>query len=243
MQCGSSFILASTYENQLYFWGTRYYKPCLRTSDTAFTSQYVKEMDSISRNNALNDTSELLADFVKLGDSNLSLMNIVEKIGPDFPVLQVKDPQVIVDSYRQLMMLRPSGNNSLKSDLILKPQSVVALYSSQVHLQYGETINFADFYCFDDDNVYIVIDTTISLSTRKETVKRPKKITTLALPKLEEEILYSSHESLNNSTPKSPRRRLGSSTVSYLELMVTCKTFPNSPSFLMCHFSFRSRRG
>ncbi|KAI1280678.1 Serine/threonine-protein kinase Nek8 [Halotydeus destructor] len=151
--CGTSFIMASTSKNELYFWGSRYHN---RESESRKA-----DGDNCSLNNP---------DYIKVGTSDMTLMDIVEKIGPDFPVIQLKDPKVIIDDVKQLHLL-PSSENGVRCDIILKPQLIVALYCSQVHLQYGETISLSDLYCFDDDHVYVVFDTTIGLSRLHNTMK------------------------------------------------------------------------
>lgn len=150
VECGSTYMLASTKKNELFFWGVRYSK---------IGDGLERQLSSCSE--ASENKPENLSDYIKIGSNNLSLMKIVEKIGPDFPVLQIKDPKVIVDNYKQLCM-NSEQIEGYRCDVIFKPQAIVALYSSQVHLQYGETISMSNFYRFDDDNIYIIVETTIS---------------------------------------------------------------------------------
>lgn len=61
-----------------------------------------------------------------------------------------------------------------RKDVILKPQTIIALYSSQAHLQYGETFSLSDIYIFYDDTAYLKIDTTIPLPARKANLNSTK---------------------------------------------------------------------
>lgn len=75
-------------------------------------------------------------------------------------------------------------------------------------MQFGETIELSNMYCFDDDRVFIVLETNISLNN-DDTSNEEEKINTLitqnhdflSLPELEEDEM-SSKESLSNSHQK-----------------------------------------
>lgn len=158
-QAGSGFILASTHENGLYFWGNRH-----RSDEEKIQIQRVPSLIS---GTSSDEPRCVKTDCLVVGSRNMSLMEIIQEWGhPDSPIIQVKDPKMVFQSMKELQLLRPVGNSRrksphLKRDLILKPQSIVSLYSSQVHLKFGETIGFSNFYCFRDDSVYLVIETNI----------------------------------------------------------------------------------
>lgn len=123
-------------------------------------------------------------------------MNIVEKIGPDYPILLVRDPKVIIERTKHLNLIS-SSSNSIRRDYIIKPQPILALYASHVYLRFGETVEFSNTYCFPDDRVYITLDTTIPSpsSSKHGEVKRQRtrgfQMQPSQLPVLREEISLS----------------------------------------------------
>lgn len=98
--------------------------------------------------------------MVLLGKCNSSLMNTIETYGPDYPIIQVQDPKVVIKSINQLSIIR-SQDKFIQKDVILEPQAIVSLYASSIHLHQGEIIGLANVFCFNDDTIYIIIDTTI----------------------------------------------------------------------------------
>ena len=90
-------------------------------------------------------------------------MEMVKKIGLDYPIILVHDPKVIIDNYRDLSILNKSSNEK-RRDIIVKPQPIISLYSSPINLQFGETIELVNVFCFSDDKVFIILETTISSS-------------------------------------------------------------------------------
>lgn len=196
-------MVALTDENELFFWGTRRHK-AQNDSDSEDSG-----CPEISSNHAALDRTNSISDFIKIGHSKSSLMKMVETIGPDFPVLQLRDPQVIVDNFSQLMSLTSCPESEFKEDLIFKPQAIVALYSSQVHLQYGETINLTELNCFDDESVFVTLDTSISIGREHAEIDEDeeeenhlmssKQFSMLNLPQLSEydSSARSSREDLN----------------------------------------------
>jgi len=85
-------------------------------------------------------------------------MNIVATIGPDHPVVQLRDPKIRLNNLKELNDLSSNPNHK---NIITKPQIILAIYSSIVHLQYGESVTLAQVNVFHDDSVFIIIDTTI----------------------------------------------------------------------------------
>ncbi|XP_054159711.1 serine/threonine-protein kinase Nek8-like [Oppia nitens] len=140
VQTGSAFMVASNAENVIYFWGARPVNP-LPTIDIEKSENH------------------LTSDTIKLGECNQSLMNVVEIVGPDHPIVQIRDPKIIIDNLHDLSLL-----NLTNKAIILKPQPIISLYSSPVHLYQGEVVGLANLYVFLDDTVYVVIDTTIPLN-------------------------------------------------------------------------------
>ena len=77
-------------------------------------------------------------------------MNVIETIGPDYPILQIRDPQIIIDNLCDLSLL--TSNNRA---IILKPQPVVSLYASPVNLHQGDMVGVANLYVFQGNNFVI----------------------------------------------------------------------------------------
>lgn len=133
-------------------------------------------------------------------------MNLVEMLGPDYPVLLVKDPQVILQNSRHLALLSVSENR-VRKDFILKPQIILALYSSHVNLRFGEIIEISNVYCFYDRKVFVIIDTTIpapkKLQVKRQRTRSSRKQSSM-LPVVMEEASHGSSanpiKSVKNST-------------------------------------------
>lgn len=87
-------------------------------------------------------------------------MDMVQDAGPDYPILLVNDPKVIIQRSRHLSLLSLSPD-LIRRDYILKSQPILALYSSHANLRFGDDIEISDIYCFTDQRVFIIIDTTI----------------------------------------------------------------------------------
>lgn len=98
-------------------------------------------------------------------------MNLVELFGPDYPILLLKDPQVIISNSKHLTLL-PFSENDIRQDYILQPQVILALYSSHVTLRFGETIEMSNIYCFHDRKIFLIIDTTIPAPEKLITAKK-----------------------------------------------------------------------
>ncbi|RWS09745.1 serine/threonine-protein kinase Nek8-like protein [Dinothrombium tinctorium] len=194
VECGSTFTLAATSENELYFWGGRYMNASSESNKEICQTTFEESHFELSL-----DSSEV----IKVGESNFSLMQIVEKIGPDHPVLQIRDPRVVVNSAKELNLLN-SPKKNYKRDLILNPQPIVSLYSSQVHLQFGETASLASIHCFTDDRIFIIIDTTIPSTPEKQKPyrRRPSRSISI-LSKVTEENTsrFDLSESLTSEVP------------------------------------------
>ncbi|XP_074601814.1 nimA-like kinase isoform X2 [Brevipalpus obovatus] len=138
IQQGNNFILAQTYENQIYFWGIR------EIYDHRQDEQSVRNED----------------ETLLIGPTNNALMDMVQNSGPDHPILLVSDPKVIIKRSRHLSLLSLSPD-SIRRDYILKSQPILALYSSHANLRFGDDIEISDIYCFADQRVFLLIDTTI----------------------------------------------------------------------------------
>ena len=138
--CGSQFFLALTQDSEIYFWGQR--------------RKNVRQSESFAFHRTKSVVTEHLGkEDIIVGDADESLMEIVSRVGPDCPVLLVKEPQVRLNDFQQIQRFRSD------EEIIQEPNLVLALYSSQIHLRAGETITFADILCFGDDEVYLIIET------------------------------------------------------------------------------------
>jgi hypothetical protein len=124
-------------------------------------------------------------------------MNAVESLGPDYPIVQIRDPKIIIDNLSDLSLL-----SSINRSVILKPQAIISLYASPVNLGDGDIVSLVNVYCFPDDTIYIVIDTTIPLSSEIE--DKTQSIPTLRLSTVSEEDfslrMATSHQSSSASS-------------------------------------------
>lgn len=82
-------------------------------------------------------------------------MEIIQAIGPDNPVILVREPKLIARNMKQLETMVG------EDELFLHPQLILAMYSSQIHLKMCETISFSNLFAFNDGSVYVVIETNI----------------------------------------------------------------------------------
>ncbi|CAG2104632.1 unnamed protein product [Medioppia subpectinata] len=128
------------------------------------------------------------------GKCNQSLMNVVESVGPDHPIVQIRDPQIIIDNLSDLSLL-----SSTNKAIILKPQPIVSLYASPVHLHQGDAVGLANLYVFPDDSVYIVIDTTIPLNTENTDLSQ-QTLSLSTVPEEEDTLVKASVYSNNSDT-------------------------------------------
>ena len=87
-------------------------------------------------------------------------MKILEQIGPDYPIILVQDPKVIIDDLNNFSIVSKSSEDK-KRDIIIKPQPIISLFASLTNLQFGETIELVNVFCFSDDKVYLLLETTI----------------------------------------------------------------------------------
>lgn len=88
-------------------------------------------------------------------------MNVVQDVGPDFPIVRISNPKVVINDLNDLSLL--TNVNSLRREVILKAQAIVSLFASPVHLYQGEMVKLSNMYCFEDDSVFIILDTTIAI--------------------------------------------------------------------------------
>lgn len=77
-------------------------------------------------------------------------MELVEAYGPDYPIIKISEPKLVVSKMKDLHML-----NSADS-IIPNAQNILELYSPKT-FQSGE-MHLSDIYCFDGDQVFVVID-------------------------------------------------------------------------------------
>jgi len=124
-------------------------------------------------------------------------MKILEQIGPDYPIILVQDPKVIIDDLNNFSIVSKSSEDK-KRDIIIKPQPIISLFASLTNLQFGETIELVNVFCFSDDKVYLLLETTIPptqvVSVNNAYIvdnKKPKakNLNTLNLPVVKEEVL------------------------------------------------------
>ncbi|KAJ6220097.1 hypothetical protein RDWZM_005909 [Blomia tropicalis] len=134
---GSQFSLAATSKCVL-FWGTRLIK-----------SKQMECPESIS-----NEYEEFI-----IGKCNQSLMELVQAYGPDYPIIKISEPKLIVSKIEELKMIHTNRS------IILSAQSIIELYSPRT-LQTDE-MQFSEVYCFEDDIVFIVIE-SIMFNTPSE---------------------------------------------------------------------------
>ena len=139
VKCGKQFTISMTL-NELYFWGTR-----MRLKN--------KEEES-DKNPCV-----MLGD-IAIGNTNSSLMDIVQEIGPDYPVIQVRDPKITVETMADLEALK-LGSELVVTDNISKPQAIISLYSCQMSKKHSQFIQLSQIYCFPDESVWIVFDSNL----------------------------------------------------------------------------------
>jgi hypothetical protein len=147
--CASQFFLSMTQDNELFFWGQR--------------KKNVKQSES----HAFYRAKSLVSDYLEkediiVGEADQPLIDIVGQVGPDCPVLLLKEPQVRLNEVKDIRKFRSD------EEIIQEPNLVVALYSSQIHLKAGESISFGDIVCFGDDEVYLILET----NCQKDSVSR-----------------------------------------------------------------------
>lgn len=151
VQCGKEFTIATTC-NELYFWGKRRRS---RGSDGG----------------CVNEPCAMIGD-IAIGFSNSSLMDIVKDIGPDYPVIQVKDPKVSIETMADLEMLSLNDDSITITDYISKPRAIVSLYSGQKSKKNSQFIFISHIYCFSDDSIWIIFDSNmISKETESSEVE------------------------------------------------------------------------
>lgn len=165
----SSFTLFLSEDNCLYFMGWRQFT----TSHTSCTSP--PHRPSLCQQ--ISDSNSQF-DAIKIGETNASLVETVARVGLDCPVIQVKDPQVIVSNISQLdQMMGKTSADGQRRQQIVAPQCIAALYSSPIQLQDGESIAFVGLSaCQTDaeDRIFLILDTTIP-SSANVTNKFPER--------------------------------------------------------------------
>lgn len=134
--CGSSFILTCNTESELYFWGRR----------------------KRSNNNQINtDDKFKYVDDLLIGNSDVSLMQIVSQQGPDHPVMLVREPKSLINNIKQLI----TATDNTDYQIINKPSVIVAVYGSQAHLKFGEGVILSQVVTNSLENsCYLLIEKT-----------------------------------------------------------------------------------
>ena len=161
-QTTSRFDVALTVENEIYFWGKRLKKRSTRRNSRV-SRTLSKTSDSLKDENIAVGASIFYWRLCTCetnatpfaGETDVPLMEIIHSIGPDNPVILVREPKLIARNMKQLETM--DGEN----ELFLHPQLILALYSSQIHLKQCETISFSNLFAFDDDSMYVVVETNI----------------------------------------------------------------------------------
>ena len=156
---GSQFFLALTQDNEVYFWGQRR-KNCRISESTPFLRTKSVVTESLGK-------EDMIA-----GDSDESLIEIVARNGPDCPVILIKEPKVRIKDIKHVRKYRSD------EEIILEPNLVMALYSSQINLKAGEFISFTDLVSFGDDQIFLVIETNCVKDgiPRTTTLNRPQDL-------------------------------------------------------------------
>lgn len=77
-------------------------------------------------------------------------MEIIQTFGPDYPIIKVTEPKIVISKMKDLLVL------SLPHSVILSIQSILNLYSTKT-LQIG-AITFNNIFSFDNDSICVVID-------------------------------------------------------------------------------------
>ena len=91
-------------------------------------------------------------------------MNIIQTFGPDYPIVKISAPKIVINNVKDLCMLNTSHS------IILTIQCILNLYSTKT-LQSGE-IFFNDIFCFNNDEVFVVIDAFEYSSTHNNSHNR-----------------------------------------------------------------------
>lgn len=144
----------------------------------------------------------------RTGETDASLLDVVQYIGPDNPVVLVREPKLIARNLKQLQAI--DG----REELFLHPELILAVYSSQIHLRQGETIGISEVFAFGDDSVYIVIDTNLeTCGTQDSEIGDSYSVTSDTLSDTSENLrdLSTSCEAMDNSDDDVPAwlRELG----------------------------------
>ncbi|CAM1314269.1 Uncharacterised protein g6493 [Pycnogonum litorale] len=170
VQCGDTYTIAGTIENALYFWGSRHYGEVnfipFACSDESRPSKFSRDISTNSKERGRrgNDSFDSVED-IQIGANKSSLMQEIEKNGPDSTIMTVNAPHVKQQCVSQNGDVRRSdGKNSSRrsTDVILKPQEILALYASPSQVAKGEVVNLARIQCHIR-NAYVVVDTTAPL--------------------------------------------------------------------------------
>ncbi|XP_022250142.1 serine/threonine-protein kinase Nek8-like [Limulus polyphemus] len=142
VQCGSTFTVAGTIDNTVYFWGGRH----------VFSYPTVgMELDRHYQQDPLID----------------SLHTFHHKEKNRIPVIIDNDASEPNETFASEMNKigqpqSPKEITSDKKDIILQPQEILALYASEAQVARGEIISLSDLYC-SGTQLFLAVDTTVPL--------------------------------------------------------------------------------
>lgn len=200
--CSTRFTLALTNDNKVYFWGTRTYSDVnkCKVAECCDKSRRSIEPQLIIGNNADEQC------LVKIGTTNSSLMNDIEALGSDQPIIHAKDPRLIVRSLSDLWILdyQPTrldsgastcsasscsgssscsssscclmANSSTKHDAIIEPQPILSLYKPSMFNNRNCSLHLVEIFSFDEDCFYLVLDTSIRVQSNQSRLNMQPKL-------------------------------------------------------------------
>lgn len=149
VSCGSSFILTTNSESEVHFWGQR------RRCDDNIPSERIQCLDNLL-----------------IGRSNVSLMEVVSQYGPDFPVVLVREPRVVVKSMKELI----KATEKYDSQNISEPNVIVAVYGSQAHLKLCP-VTITQVACNSSENTaYLLIETDFEIKCHSVSDEKGPKV-------------------------------------------------------------------
>lgn len=144
--CTSKFTLLQNDENRVYFWGIRSYKNdnvgYLRQINLDSQKEMIKKMKRKKRQKSVCVEPQLVASVsdecvIKIGTTNNSLMDNIQLLGSDQPIIQAQDPRIIANSLSELWILDyapvDSSCSSSSSCLSLSSLTSTSMCSSSSH--------------------------------------------------------------------------------------------------------------
>lgn len=146
--CGSQSFVLLTQDSQVYFWGHR--------------QKRRSEINLLSRAKSFVQETLKKEDII-IGENDEPLMKVVKSAGSDHPVLLIKEPKVQINDFKDIQKLCST------EEVITSPNLIMALYSSQVHLKYGETVCIKQLVPFGDEGIFLIIETNVQRSDAQRT--------------------------------------------------------------------------